>query len=537
MSKYKIKKDINQPRLIGFLKSRNDSIEANKDLLQDPNPEIATEIGTTEIGRESDSTGQNCCNNISNSKRKHPSSSPDTKTSPPLKSIRNCPTISAPRMSVIDNMEKRLHDSLTKSLTESLTTSLTASLQGANDAKLQDAINSMNNAVNRMMQCSTAMNLQAANMEQIKTQVNQIQEDCEKSKVSQDAVRSKVMYLERKSLESNLVIRGIAEEKFEKESVTLEKIYSVLVRAIVADNDIERKLAVRRIGIRRCRRIGRFNEERSRPISVEFVLKSDADYILENRNSLAEGIYVDREYDEITEKKRSVLRPFLKAAKALPDYRKKCKLEGSQLKIQSRKFTIDTLHKLPKELKLFERSSKQDNNTVAYFRIINPLSNFHPATFTLDGIKFHSSEQFIQYQKAKLFKDNYSIGKIMSSISALECKQQGNVVKGFVSDTWKRSAKLLCKPGIEAKFNQNRNLMEALVFETGGKTIVEGTKDEVWGSGQPLESPFCLDQSKWTSQGIMGEILSEIRELYWATARPPSSGYPISARLYAYTYA
>ena len=235
---------------------------------------------------------------------------------------------------------------------------------------------------------------------------------------------------------------------------------------------------------------------------------------------------MDREYDEITEKKCSVLQPFLKAAKALPDYRKKSKLEGSQLKIQSRKFTIETLHKLPKELKLFENSSKQDNNSIAYFGIINPLSNFHPATFVLDGIKFHSSEQFIQYQKAKLFNDNYSIGKIMSSISALECKQQGSLVKGFVADTWNRSAKLLCKPGIEAKFHQNRNLMETLVFETGGKTIVEGTKDEVWGSGQPLDSVFCLDQSKWTSQGIMGEILSEIRESYWSSARPFNSGYP-----------
>ena len=62
--------------------------------------------------------------------------------------------------------------------------------------------------------------------------------------------------------------------------------------------------------------------------------------------------------------------------------------------------------------------------------------------------------------------------------------------------------------------------------KTGGKTIVEGTKDEVWGSGQPLDSVYCLDQSKWTSQGIMGEILSEIRESYWSSTRPINSGYP-----------
>ena len=257
MSKNKINEDINQPRLIGFLKSRNDSSESSKEVFQEPiqDIEVTQETGATIITRDSSTTDPNCCNSTVNtiSKRKHPSSSPDTRSSPPTKTIRNCPTISFPKMSEIDNMEKRLHDSLTKSLTESLTTSLTASLQGAKDAKLQDAIESINNTVNRMMQCSSAMNHQAANMDQIKSQVSQIQEDYEKAKVSHDAVKSKVMYLEKKSLESNLVIRGISEEKFEKESVTLEKIYSVLVRVIVVDNDVERNLAVRRIGIRRCR--------------------------------------------------------------------------------------------------------------------------------------------------------------------------------------------------------------------------------------------------------------------------------------------
>ena len=420
----------------------------------------------------------------------------------------------------IESMEKRLHDSLTRSLTESLTTSLTASLQGAKDNDLQNAIASMNNAVTQMMQCSSAMNLHVSNLDRVQTEVIKIQETHEEMRVKQDSMKSKVTYLEKKSLESSLVIRGIPEEKFEKESTTLNKIYGELLNVIVADNESERELAVRRIGIKRCKRIGRYSEERSRPVSVEFLLKSDADYVLENRNSLNKDIYVDREYDEVTEKKWSILRPFLKAAKSLPDYRKKCKLEGSQLKIQSRKFTVNTLHKLPKELKLFEKSSKQDSHSIAFFGIINPLSNFHPAVFVLDGVRFHSSEQFIQYQKAKLFKDTYSMAKIMSTISALECKQQGNTIKGFVNKTWKESAKKLCRPGIEAKFHQNRHLMESLIFETGNKVIVEGAKDEVWGSGQPLESPHCLDQAKWTSQGIMGEILSDIRDKQWSVMRP-----------------
>ena len=334
MSKYKIKEDINQPRLIGFLKNRNKSSNSNK--------ETSQEVSDSPTDKELEDL--NCCNTLisdpnccdkqdSNptyptttvkailSERKHPSSSPDTRNSPPTKSIKNCPALSPVKMSEIDNMEKRLHDSLTKSLTASLTTSLTASLQTTNDVKLQDAIDSMNNAVNKMMQCSSSMNQHAMNIDRVQAQVTHMQEEYEKTRVSHDAVKSKVMFLEKKSLESNLVIRGISEEKFEKESVTLEKIYLVLVQTIAADNDIERNLAVRRIGIKRCRRIGRFNKERSRPISIEFLLKSDADYILENRNSLAEGIYVDREYDEVTEKKRSILRPSKTLEKIYQDHK------------------------------------------------------------------------------------------------------------------------------------------------------------------------------------------------------------------------
>ena len=202
-----------------------------------------------------------------------------------------------------------------KSLTESLTTSLTASLQGAKDKDLQNAIASMNNAVTQMMQCSSAMNLHASNLDRVQTEVSKIQETQDEMRVNQDTMKSKVTYLEKKSLESNLVIRGLPEEKYEKESVTLNKVYGELAKVIVADNDAERELAVRRIGIKRCKRIGRYSEERSRPVSVEFLLKSDADYVLENRNSLNEGIYVDREYDEITEKKDLSYVPFSRLQK------------------------------------------------------------------------------------------------------------------------------------------------------------------------------------------------------------------------------
>ena len=52
----------------------------------------------------------------------------------------------------------------------------------------------------------------------------------------------------------------------------------------------------KKIIIRKCRRLGRFNRNRVRPLSIELMHKHDVEFILENRMDLEKGVYVDREY-------------------------------------------------------------------------------------------------------------------------------------------------------------------------------------------------------------------------------------------------
>ena len=35
-----------------------------------------------------------------------------------------------------------------------------------------------------------------------------------------------------------------------------------------------------------------------------------------------------------------------------------------------------------------------------FYRIASPFSQFHPATFTVDGVEFNCAEQFMMYNKA-----------------------------------------------------------------------------------------------------------------------------------------
>ena len=71
---------------------------------------------------------------------------------------------------------------------------------------------------------------------------------------------------------------------------------------------------------------------------------------------------------------------------------------------------------------LFKVTSKEDQDTVGFFGEINPLSNFHPASFQLEGIDYISSEQYIQASKAKYFSDYETLNKILGSTTSIECK-------------------------------------------------------------------------------------------------------------------
>ena len=218
---------------------------------------------------------------------------------------------------------------------------------------------------------------------------------------------------------------------------------------------------------------------------------------------------MDREYSDEVERKRKALRPILKAACEHKDFKKKCKLDGDKLVIHGKKFTLDNRHNLPPELDVFKITSKSNNNTIGFFGELNPLSNFHPCAFEVNGIHFHSSEQFIQYTKSMFFNDLETSSKILSCKSALESKNLSRNIKGVEEEKWEDVAKSLCQRGIAEKFCQNPKLMESLP-NTGNKVLVESAANKLWGTGVPLHKSGCLDSTLWTGHGILGEILSEI---------------------------
>ena len=75
-------------------------------------------------------------------------------------------------------------------------------------------------------------------------------------------------------------------------------------------------------------------------------------------------------------------------------------MEDDKIIIKGKPYSMENLDELPSDLEIFKIISKESKDAVAFFGELNPLSNFHPATFNLGENSYHCSEQFIQHTKA-----------------------------------------------------------------------------------------------------------------------------------------
>ena len=334
----------------------------------------------------------------------------------------------------------------------------------------------------------------------------------ERSDEKHKQLEERLSLIEDQLLERNLLFHGINESEFEDKDDVKVQVIKAIAKTMPGQDEEEKKKNAGKTSIEYVERIGRYNPLHSRAVKVKFTDKSDVDTLLKNKRNLPKGVYLNREYSKATEKEQRYLRPLLKAARRLEKYKKKSRMEGPHLVLDGKHYYRGNLHTLPAELDPFDVTSKSDNNTVAFFGELNPLSNFHEARFYCEGEEFHCSEQFIQWKKATYFKDRITERRILNCSNALTCKETARDIKGFNKDEWDSNAEELCYEGIKQKFKQNPHLKDVLL-DTGNKTLVESCLDNVWGTGKTLSDPDCLTSSEWIDGvGILGKILMKVRD-------------------------
>lgn len=140
------------------------------------------------------------------------------------------------------------------------------------------------------------------------------------------------------------------------------------------------------------------------------------------------------------------------------------------------------------------------------------FSQWYECRFTVDGTEYHTAEQYMMAQKAKLFGDKEVLQKIMQADNPGEYKKLGREIRHFDDNVWDKHKYDIVVSGNMAKFSQNPELLSFLL-KTGDRVLVEASPyDRIWGIGLPADAPDIENPFKWKGQNLLGFALMGVRE-------------------------
>ena len=211
----------------------------------------------------------------------------------------------SPMLDEIMKMEARLTASITSNRDKEISdmeTRLNANIRSTIDTSIKDALKVMQTSICTAVQNNPLIQTHDLEIKDLKEENIQLNRKVQQLSAEQVKMKRQLNKIEAKNC--SMIIRGIIEEIKETEATLIEKIHRILFTIMNGETEEDKLESALQIGIISCKRLGRFNKHRIRPVSVEFKHKEDTDFILENRFDLAKGIYMDREYPAEIEKKK-----------------------------------------------------------------------------------------------------------------------------------------------------------------------------------------------------------------------------------------
>ncbi len=144
------------------------------------------------------------------------------------------------------------------------------------------------------------------------------------------------------------------------------------------------------------------------------------------------------------------------------------------------------------------------------------LSQWYPSRFIENGVLFFNAEQYMMYQKALLFKDDYMARKILNCKDPSVVKSMGRLISDFDEKVWENHRSAIVERGTYLKFSQNNELKMKLLsllslfsFDMATTIFVEASPyDRVWGIGYS-EKNAMQNQARW-GLNLLGQALTKI---------------------------
>ena len=120
-------------------------------------------------------------------------------------------------------------------------------------------------------------------------------------------LKERLNKIELTQLRNNVIISGIQEQPWEGYSMTKERVYETIASAMGEENLEETMKEARKKDITCCTRIGTYQLNHPRPISVTFHYLEDRQKLLENKHNLPKGIYINEEFPPHMKRNRDIL--------------------------------------------------------------------------------------------------------------------------------------------------------------------------------------------------------------------------------------
>lgn len=126
---------------------------------------------------------------------------------------------------------------------------------------------------------------------------------------------------------------------------------------------------------------------------------------------------------------------------------------------------------------------------------------------------FKSTEHYMHYYKAILFRDFDIAAQILKAETPLEAKKLGRKVKNFSQAEWDEYKFDIVYHANLLKFSQNIELKK-IMMQTSGKFVEASPRDKIWGIGMGISNPDIHDKSKWKGKNLLGKALNMVKKVF-----------------------
>jgi len=138
------------------------------------------------------------------------------------------------------------------------------------------------------------------------------------------------------------------------------------------------------------------------------------------------------------------------------------------------------------------------------------FSQWYQSSFEHNDVFYLTAEHYMMAEKARLFKDNVALKKILTSKNPGAAKAAGRDVQNFDPELWLEKRFEIVVTGNLLKFETPT--LRDFLLNTGNKVLIEASPvDKIWGIGMAEDNALISNPYKWKGLNLLGFALMKVR--------------------------